>query len=461
VKPLGRLPYLLVGASLFGVKIAIDYAVATLFHRAYSPLFYLSPIDAPLFRPSESPAYWFAMWGVALPFIGVGVYLTARRLLDARLSPWLNVLFFMPFANLLFFVAAAAAPTRVAPEAEQLPEQGLYRHGGGKGVALAAPARNATASVFLAGLLGSVIGLGAVGISVWLMRSYGAALMLGAPVISGFATSTFYVRFQPEKGFWAGAARATLVSFAISFTVIIGFALEGLGCLVMALPLIVPVVLLGSFIGYALAKEGAGRGMAPACAPFVLLPLLLGAERGQPQTALRVDAVESAVVVDAPPDAVWKRVVAFPPLPPPDEPIFEAGIAAPLRATIDGEGPGAIRRCVFTTGTFVEPIEVWSPGRELSFSVTDQPDPMREMTLWNSVRPPHLSGYLETTRGQFLLEPLPGGKTRLVGRTWYRTRLEPQGYFRLWGDAIIHQIHLRVLRHVAALAERDMQAGPT
>jgi len=31
----------------------------------------------------------------------------------------------------------------------------------------------------------------------------------------------------------------------------------------------------------------------------------------------------------------------------------------------------------------------------------------------------------------------------------------PERYWRLWGDAIIHAIQRRVLRHVAALAERD------
>jgi hypothetical protein len=30
----------------------------------------------------------------------------------------------------------------------------------------------------------------------------------------------------------------------------------------------------------------------------------------------------------------------------------------------------------------------------------------------------------------------------------------PAGYWRLWSDAIIHRIHVRVLTHVKHLAER-------
>jgi hypothetical protein len=83
---------------------------------------------------------------------------------------------------------------------------------------------------------------------------------------------------------------------------------------------------------------------------------------------------------------------------------------------------------------------------------------MVEQTLWNSVRPPHLDGYLQTTRGQFWLEPLPNDMTRLVGRTWYRTHMSPEPYWRLWGDRIIHRIHLRVLDHVKRLSEEDARA---
>jgi len=455
-RPLGRLHYFALGFGLFILKCALDFAVASHFGRPYSLFFYVSPMASPLFRPDEASDYWVALWGVALPFIGLGCVLTLRRLLDAALSPWLVFLFFVPFANLVFFAVCVLVPAREGARTQPLPAQGAYR-GSQVGTRIEATRRGYGTSIFLAGALGAVIGLGAIGISVGLMRSYGAALMLGAPVISGFATSMFFGRMRPDQGF-AGAALATIVSFILTFGVTVTFALEGLGCLAIVVPLVVPVTFFGSYVGYAISRQIASTTPGMTSVPFVLLPLLFGAERLSPLPEPPSSPVESEVIVDAPPEIVWQRVIAFPPLPPPDEFMFRHGIAAPLRATIDGEGPGAVRRCEFTTGTFVEPIEIWSPGRELTFSVTAQPDPMREETLWESVRPPHLDGYLKTTRGQFALEPLPGGKTRLVGRTWYKTGMTPEPYFRLWGDAIIHRIHLRVLNHVRALAEADMQA---
>jgi hypothetical protein len=48
---------------------------------------------------------------------------------------------------------------------------------------------------------------------------------------------------------------------------------------------------------------------------------------------------------------------------------------------------------------------------------------------------------------------LPGGHTRLVGRTWYRLDIHPHAYWTIWTDWIIHRIHARDLRPIRELAE--------
>ena len=51
-----------------------------------------------------------------------------------------------------------------------------------------------------------------------------------------------------------------------------------------------------------------------------------------------------------------------------------------------------------------------------------------------------------------LLEPLPGGRTRLTGTTWYTFDMAPTWYWTLWSDAILHAVHRRVLEHVGRVA---------
>lgn len=79
---------------------------------------------------------------------------------------------------------------------------------------------------------------------------------------------------------------------------------------------------------------------------------------------------------------------------------------------------------------------------------------MHEWSPYRHVHPPHLDGYLRSKRGEFRLVPLPNGRTRLEGRTWYELDLAPSGYFALWSHWAIHRIHARVLEHIARETSR-------
>ena len=153
--------------------------------------------------------------------------------------------------------------------------------------------------------------------------------------------------------------------------------------------------------------------------------------------------------IDAPPDVVWRHVIAFSEMAPPTEWIFRTGIAYPVRARLVGNGVGAIRHCEFSTGAFVEPITAWEPGRRLAFDVAAEPPPMHEWGLGGALHPPHLDTLLRSRRGEFRLIARPDGGTRLEGRTWYELRAAPTMYWQLWSDAVIHRIHRRVLAHIA------------
>jgi hypothetical protein len=148
-------------------------------------------------------------------------------------------------------------------------------------------------------------------------------------------------------------------------------------------------------------------------------------------------------------------LIDFPPLPPPSELVFKTGVAYPIQAKISGRGPGAVRQCIFTTGKFIEPIQIWDEPRLLRFGVLAQPHPMRELSLYPDLNPPHLDHYLVAKQGQFLLTPTSGNHTLLQGTTWYQNYMGPGGYWRIWSDWIIHRIHMRVLNHVKNLSEQD------
>ena len=278
--------------------------------------------------------------------------------------------------------------------------------------------------------------------------SYGYTLFLLLPAGCGFCAA-FLLCLRHRRTFEDCSKAAALSMTAAAFQAVAAAA-EGAVCVLIALPLALFLALLGGALAFRL------QGRPPAIPMILLLstPMLMGAEAAvAPQPPLL--EVRTQLVVDAPPEVVWPRVISFPDLPEEREWYFRTGIAYPKRAEIHGRGPGALRLCIFSTGAFVEPVEVWDEPRLLRFAVTQSPPSLREWSPWGDIRPPHAENAFQGVAGQFELQPLPGGRTLLTGTTWYRHDLAPAFYWRLWSDAIVHRIHLRVLRHIARLAEED------
>ena len=282
------------------------------------------------------------------------------------------------------------------------------------------------------------------GIALIGVGNYGLTVFIAFPVLLGGAACWV---FQPATGAKAVKVGALAALAACASLLLLG--VEGLICIVMALPLAVPLAILGSWLVYqADAPKRAMRGVGM----LLLLPpgILFDATAVPP-----VFEVRTSVVIAAPPEQVWRHVVSFPDLPAPHEWYFRAGLAYPTRTRIEGSGAGAVRYCDFSTGPVVEPVEVWDAPRLLRFRVTSSPAPMHELSPYANVTPKHLHGYLISKQGEFRLTPLSGNRTLLEGTSWYQHGLWPAGYWRFWSEAIIHCIHRRVLTHIKTLSEQS------
>ena len=442
---LDRGTYVFWGALLFAVKYNLDRLVARFFGWHWPILGYwrLGGMPADESSLAGNELFYATMVAAALPFIWMGVVLTLRRLRSVGLPLWIVVLFFVPFVNLFFFVLLTVLPTRRAGGGPKVNGRVLLAHfipRSRLGSALMAVAVTA-----LCGVKWAVLG------TLWL-KSYGWGLFVGIPFALGLFAVLIY-GYHARRGYWESLA-VSIYSMLLAGGLLLILALEGVVCLLMAAPLALVLAILGGTIGHIILTGTWWRREADRvfCAAFVALPALMGWERlDSPPAPLLM--VSTSVEINASREKVWPQVIGFPELPPPREWLFRAGMAYPVRAEIKGQGAGAIRHCVFSTGAFVEPIQVWDEPRMLKFFVTDNPAPMHELTFYKGVHPPHLSGFLAAQAGQFHLTPLPDGRTRLEGTTWYRHHMWPARYWRLWSDHIIQRIHLRVLNHIKSRAE--------
>jgi hypothetical protein len=315
-----------------------------------------------------------------------------------------------------------------------------------------APRFSPTASCGLAAGCGALVGVLAAALIPVAGRApaaYGLMLFVGTPLVMGIVTGVVLARLG-HSGFWKIVA-SVVALFALAAGLLLVFGVEGAICLLMATPLAFPLVLLMAVIGHSLAERNSG--VTAMMIGLMVLPLGTAAESRISQNH-QLREVVSTVEIDAPPDRVWQNVIAFPPLPEPTEWWFRAGIAYPRYASIDGAGVGATRVCVFSTGPFVEPITHWEPGVRLAFDVTSSPAPMRELSPYSDLHPPHFDGYLRSRRGEFRLIALPNGRTRLEGSTWYELDMAPAPYWMFISDRVIHSIHGRVLAHIKRETER-------
>jgi hypothetical protein len=399
----------------------------------------------PKFPTFEGVGQYAVLLALSLPFMTAGVLLTLKRLRSVQLPPWLVLLFFVPVIKIIFFLLLCVLPSRERLVAEAARQSGLKSW---LGILIPrSAAGSATAGIVFATASSAIC----VWVGTTVLREYGWSLFVGLPFALGFLSVLVFG--YHEKQSFTRCMVVSLLSTVIAGAALLVVAIEGIVCLIMAVPLAAPISFVGGCVAYQIQASDWWQGKPTQVFCVALAaPLLMAIEHIQPPP-LPMFSVTTSVIVEAPPTKVWQNVVSFSELPPPREAMFRLGIAYPIRARIHGSGVGAERHCEFSTGPFVEPIEVWDEPRLLKFSVTKNPAPMQEWTPYRDVHPAHLDGFLESRAGQFHLTALPNGRTKLEGTTWYHHHMWPATYWRWWSDHIIHTIHLRVLRHVKQLSE--------
>jgi uncharacterized membrane protein YhaH (DUF805 family) len=442
--------YCMWGVLLFALKFNLDRVLgAVFFHKSWAA-FDWDQVRLYLWQVAPERAdraYFLTLLAAALPFLWAGVVLTLRRLRSLGWKPWWVLLFFVPVLKLIFFALLSLLPSRVTPGAYDdcsTPRPTLI------GAFIPRSAfGSAAVAVFIS--IGAAVSMLWFGVTV--LGNYGWSIFVGLPFAMGLLSVLIHSCHERRDVLGCLAlANGTVLLAGVGLLL---FAMEGAICLLMAAPLAFTLGSVGGLVGYMIQETFRSRDDSPRllCLAILAVPTTMAMEHTIPPPAPLFE-VRSSVIVSAPPEKVWQNVVSFSELPPPTEAIFKLGVAYPVHAEIHGHGVGAIRHCNFSTGPFVEPIEVWDEPRLLQFSVTRNPPPMQEWTPYQEIHPPHLDGYLESRAGQFRLLKLDDGRTLLEGTTWYYHHLWPAGYWKLWSDFIIHRIHLRVLNHVKNLAER-------
>lgn len=300
--------------------------------------------------------------------------------------------------------------------------------------------------VFQGAIVGNVGGLALFGFGLALSAYPGMPHAAGVLALPSFLLAPFLVGFI-AAWYWRRIAFGirncllySLLCTCLAFAVAAVVFREGFVCLLILAPLFYIAVLTGALVGRLWFDRRGGRMNA------FIFPMLFIIVLGEPALrGPRVGVVTDRIEIAAPPEKIWPHVLAFDEIP--DRPnywLFHLGLPYPVRTTNGGNFAGADRACEFSGhAVFKERIAEFTPQRLLTFEIIDMP------------RDPELIGHLDAHRGQFELIDNHDGTTTLIGRTWYSLHVRPAFYFDWWTHDIFRAVHMRVMRHVKNLAEKE------
>ncbi len=233
--------------------------------------------------------------------------------------------------------------------------------------------------------------------------------------------------------------------------------LEGLICVLMFAPLALVLSSLGGVLGglaARLIRSHRAKNLTMAC--VMALPLVTAPWEQQVFYRLDLREVENVIDIQAPADVVWRNIERVPAIRSDELPnswSHRIGFPDPVEATLSHERVGGVRNASFAGGLhFLETVDVWEPEHRLAFTIAAQTDAIPATTLDEHVR---VGGpYFDVLRGEYRLEAMANGVTRLHLSSRHRISTDFNWYAHLWTDALMADLQKRILHVIRQRCER-------
>ena len=282
-------------------------------------------------------------------------------------------------------------------------------------------------------------------------------------VEAGFFVSLFVVPFclgmfaqvvfDPglRRGFWWVAGMCAGLSLLL-LTVFLLIRVEALICIAVSLPILLPLEAAGIWLARrSLRNRAADTGTLRVS--LVVLPLLVLPLDMSLTYPMRQAVIRSQVVIDAPPQTVWRHTVEIPPIQPQERVFTFSHMILRTPRPISAVLLDGVRDLRWTRGVrFREVITDRVENARLAWRF-DFFDPASLAAFDRHVSPN--STWLQVERGFYALEPTADGRTRLTLETHYGLATPYNAYLLWWGRLFLGDFHKAVLAVIKTRAEAD------
>lgn len=270
------------------------------------------------------------------------------------------------------------------------------------------------------------------------------AMLIGTPFAVGAVTVAF--GSEDEVKSWKYNVFRPWLSVLGWMLIAMLFAWETLICVVMLLPLYLPLASLGGYIvGYIrnknIIKSGSHGALSLALLPLLIMPV----ESAYVTPTIRHAEVDS-IVIDAPIEQVWQSLPNIHNIKQ-DELKWTfshfIGLPKPQSSVIGALKIGALRKSSWEKGIyFQERITQIKPNKLLAYDVLVDQQSMKIANLDTHITVG--DQYFDIENGHYALEDLDG-KTRLTIMTGYRMTTNVNWYGQLWANFVMDDFHYMVL----------------
>lgn len=275
------------------------------------------------------------------------------------------------------------------------------------------------------------------------------------PILLGSITVYFGERNGGSKSWISRIFMPWLTALLCLFLAMIT-GLEGTICLIMAVPIYLPLASLGGIVtGTMLDIVNPNKLNSLALSSLLLLPFIAGGIEEQFSLPEEIRQVDTSIIIEASPAQVWKNIARIPKITEPQESFFYyMGFPRPVEATLSKEAVGGIREAKFEKGLmFIETITEWEPDKKLTFTIRSEPEKTPLTTLDSHIV---VGGrYFDTLLGEYDIEKLSENRVVLKLFSRYRLSTRFNFYAEIWSDFLMRDIQKNILNVLKMRIEKE------
>jgi len=222
-----------------------------------------------------------------------------------------------------------------------------------------------------------------------------------------------------------------VLSVVIFFILLLAGGLEGMVCILMAMPLIMGAIALGAFIKYLTKKyqksDRQNNLIKSSILPFCLFLTFAFIETELTKNEQSVIKIKSEIILPYSPIQVYETIKSVDTLDTEKPFLMKLDLPIPQKCVLEEEKIGGIRTCYFNGGQIVEKITELEEGKILKMDVIDY----------------QLTGrkWLGFKEAIYFFDKLENGQTKMTRITTYTSELYPRFYWKPLERIGIEQEH--------------------